>query len=562
MNMNHWFWGPLKQQRKTYFLVIIAAIFINIFALFSALYIMTVYDMVIPNSALESLAALTIGIGLVIGFDFAMKLVRSRLTDDAGKVIERDVSLQLFHHLERNYELSNQRQIGSIVNTVREFDSLKEFISSASIITFADLPFIFLFLFVLAAIGGWVAAVPAAIVLITIAIGLLTHPKLQKLSANVSAESQSKQSILIELLAHMETIKTLAGIDLLKDRWINSVEAQAEYSGRSKQITQFSSVFAMTGQQISQVGVVVVGTLLITYSDLSMGGLIACVILSGRTLSPLGQMTNLLGRLSQAINAYKSLDQMLGKESVEDAKAKFSKIDHHEISYSLRSAILKYDGSQNPALGPIDQDFPPKTAWGIVGPTGSGKTSLLRLLSGITEPHDGLVLLGRTNIQHIHPDSLRQTICVVSQQPAIFTGTIEENIKLGNPLATSEEINKAIHLSCLTDFVNDLDDGVKTHLFDRGSHLSGGQRQLIALARLFVSNTQIVLLDEPTSALDGETERKILENLKVFLKEKLVLIVTHRSPLLQITQNVLIMNQGQIVKRAPTTELIAQGRQA
>ena len=523
---------------------------------------MTVYDKVIPNSALESLAALTIGVCLVIGFDFAMKLVRSRLTDDAGKHIERDVSLKLFHYLERNYELSNQRQIGSIVNTVREFDSLKEFISSASFMTFADLPFIVLFLAVLAAIGGWIAAVPAVIVIATLAIGLLAHPRLQKLSANISQESQSKQSILIELLAHMETIKTLAGIDLLRNRWIDSVEAQAEHSGESKRINQFSSVFAMTGQQLSQVGVVVVGTLLITFGDLTLGGLIACVILSGRTLSPLGQLTNLLGRLSQALNAYKALDHMLGRESREETQSVHTRVLSSDLAFSVRGATLKYEGTQSAALGPIDQEFTARSSWGIVGPTGSGKTSLLRLLSGVSEPHEGLVLIGGTNIQHIHPQTLRENICIIHQQPAIFTGTIEENIRLGNPSASDEEIQKATQLACLTDFINNLEDGVKTHLFDRGSHLSGGQRQLIGLARLFVSNAGIVMLDEPTSALDGDTERDVLNHLTFFLKDKLAIIVTHRPALLKLTQHVLVLHQGQIVKRSLTSDLMKQGQKA
>jgi ATP-binding cassette, subfamily C, bacterial LapB len=555
MTDQHWFWTPLRQQRKTYFWVIIAAIFINVFALFSAFYVMTVYDKVIPNSALESLAALTIGIGLVIAFDFAMKLVRSNLTDDAGKAIERDVSTRLFQFLERNYQLSNQRQIGSIVNTVREFDSLKEFVSSASFVTFADLPFIFLFLGVLALIGGWVAAVPAVIVVLTVLVALASHPRLQKLSTQTSIESQSKQSILIELLAHMESLKTLAGITLLRDKWIESVDVQAELSGRSKRISQFSSIFAMTGQQIAQVGIVVVGTLLITFDDLSMGGLIACVILSGRTLSPLGQMANLLNRLSQATSAYRSLDAMLGLPSDEEQRSKFSALHGNALDYSLKEVSLQYESQQDRTLGPLSIDLPARSSWGVVGPTGGGKTSLLRLLSGVTSASQGMVLLADSNIQHVNPSSLREHIAVLNQQPAIFTGSIEENIRLGNPDATDADIQEAIQKACLGQFVNNLSDGVKTHLFDRGAHLSGGQRQLICLARLFVSKADIVLLDEPTSALDAETEKKIIESLKEFGASKTLIIVTHRTPLLVLTQRVLVLNQGQIVRDVPTAEL-------
>ena len=303
--VGHWFFGPVIDQWRVYSQVIIASIFINLFALVSAFFVMTVYDRVIPNESLDTLLFLTIGVSVVILFDFLMKMVRGSLTDKAGKYIDQQVSDQLFEHISRNEKLIGSRPVGSIATVVREFDALKDVMASATLVAFADLPFIIIFLFVLYALGGWVAAVPGVVVLLVLLVGLLVQPIVKRKAFNAQIDSQNKHSVLIELLSGLETIKSLRGISLFKDRWQISVTQQADVTGETRFWHQISANFAQTGQQISQVGIVAYGVILIAKADMTMGSLIACVILSGRVLAPLGQITNLIGRLNQAIVAYK-----------------------------------------------------------------------------------------------------------------------------------------------------------------------------------------------------------------------------------------------------------------
>ena len=230
----HWFWGPVFARKSLYGQVILASIFINIFALVSAFYIMTVYDRVIPNDATESLTALTVGVLVIVFFDFVMKTLRGRFTDEAGAGIDRDVGEKLFDHLSRNYQLTSQRQVGAVATTVREFEQLKEFISSASFTAFADFPFVLLFLLVLWNLGGPIAAVPAIIVVAVVLIGVLVHPFIRHMSKKNLGEAQSKQGVLVELLNGMETVKSLPGLSLLRERWLDSVSKQAEHGGSQR----------------------------------------------------------------------------------------------------------------------------------------------------------------------------------------------------------------------------------------------------------------------------------------------------------------------------------------
>ena len=302
---NHWFFGPVLKQKKYYIQVVLASIFINIFALVSAFYIMTVYDRVIPNDALETLTMLTVGMGIVILFDFAMKMIRGSLTDTAGIKIDEDVANKIFNHISRNEKFIGNQSIGKTASTIKEFDLLKDVLASATFVAFADLPFIILFLFVLYTLGGTIAAIPAIIVIFVIVVGILVQPLIKRAAKNVQGNDQDKQSILVEVLSGLETLKSLKGINLFYERWKKSIESQGNAVKKTRFWGQVSSNIAQTGQQLSQVGVVVYGVILINESNMTMGSLIACVILSGRTLAPLGLITNLISRINHAVVAYR-----------------------------------------------------------------------------------------------------------------------------------------------------------------------------------------------------------------------------------------------------------------
>lgn len=558
MNMEgqHWFWGAVSSQKSQYLQVILASCFINIFALVSAFYVMTVYDRVIPNDARESLLALTLGVLIIIFFDFIMKSLRGAFTDKAGSVIDRTVGERLFDHLARNYQLVTQRQVGAVSSTVREFEHLKEFISSASVTAFVDFPFILLFVVMLWNLGGPVAAVPAAVVVLVVLISLGVQPFIRRLAQRGMVENQSKQGVLVELLTGMETAKTLRGLGILRDRWLGSVDRQLTQTTRSKAFSLFAVNAAQTGQQLCQVGVVAYGVLLIAEGSLTMGSLIACVILGGRTLAPLGQITALINRYSQAKSAYLALDQMFAVKDREGQALEFIRRLECNGELEFKGVTLTYPKASRSALENVSLKIQSRQKIGIIGPIGSGKTSLLRLASGLIEPTAGQVLVGGVDITHWHPDDLRQNVAIISQTPTLFTGTVAENIRLGNPAATDDQIITAAEIAGVADFVNQLENGLDTHLFERGAQLSGGQRQAVCIARAVVSEPKILIMDEPTSGLDHLSEQKLVQRLSPWINDRTLVVITHRPPILALVSDVAIIDSGKITPLKPKSEVL------
>ena len=554
--MGHWFFGPVINQWRAYSQVIIASIFINLFALVSAFFVMTVYDRVIPNESLDTLLFLTIGVSVVIFFDFLMKMVRGSLTDKAGKYIDQQVSDQLFEHLSRNEKLIGSRPVGSIATVVREFDALKDVMASATLVAFADLPFIIIFLFVLYALGGWVAAVPGVVVLLVLLVGLLVQPIVKRKAFNAQIDSQNKHSVLIELLSGLETIKSLRGISLFKYRWQVSVTQQADVIGETRFWHQISANFAQTGQQISQVGIVAYGVILIAKADMTMGSLIACVILSGRVLATLGQITNLIGRLNQAIVAYKNLSELFDVKSNEPTRAENLKHSEIQGGLSLSNVVVRFDRQSQPALDQVSIQIRPGEKVGIVGRVGSGKSSLIKVLAGLIEPSEGYAQVDQINISQIRPVDFRQNVGVSLQEPVLFSGSIKENFLFGKPDATDEEIFSASKITGVDQVVNGLHGGFASMLNEGGNQLSGGQRQALCLARTFLNNPKVVLLDEPTSSMDSQTEMHFVSNFKDWARDKTVVIATHKSRMLDAVDRIIVVEAGKVVADGKREEVL------
>jgi len=557
---NHWFFGPVIRSKRLYMQVILASVFINLFALASAFYIMTVYDRVIPNEAMESLLALTIGVCIVMAFDFIMKVLRGVFTDQAGINIDHDVADSLFDRLAQNDNVGGQKATGAMANTVKDFDSLKDFLASASFVVFADLPFVFLFIFVLYSIGGPIATIPGVIVIAVLLVGLLVQPIIKRLTFNAMQDGQSKQAVLVEVLNSLETIKTLSGIRLLRNRWMDSVGRQGVVTAKSRFWTQLTTNFSQLGQQASQVGIVVYGVVLITSGDLSMGSLIACVILSGRTLAPLGQLTNLLGRFNQSINAYKNLNELMAEPVLEASR--MGQIRREEIIGDIRFShtSFRYPEQKEDTLKQLNLNIKAGEKVAILGKIGSGKTSFLRLLAGIYEPNEGSVQIDQTEVGHIHPEDLRRGLGVVLQSPMLFSGSVKENLLLGKPDATDEEIIEAAKQAGIDEFIGQLPNGYETILTERGQQLSGGQRQAMCIARSLISNPSIIIMDEPTSAMDSGTEQQLMFRLKSLFENKTVIVITHRGTLLSLVDRVIVMDSGRIVADGPKEEVLKSSK--
>ncbi|MGB0342241.1 MAG: type I secretion system permease/ATPase [Parvibaculales bacterium] len=554
--MRHWFWGPVLACRKIYGQVIAASVLINLFALASSLYIMTVYDRVIPNEAMESLWALTIIMLVVIAFDFAMKIIRGQFVDAAGARIDRVISERLFNRIARHDVTLNREATGALAGTVREFETLKEVLGSASFTVFADLPFVILFLFVLWAIGGPIAAVPAIIVVAIVGFGLILQPVMRRLTLLGMMQGQGKQAVMVEMISGLETLKTIPGLSLLRKRWLQSVVNQAVAGRKTKFTSQLTQTFTQLGQQLSQIGIVVYGVFLITSGDLTMGQLIACVILSGRTLAPLGQLTQLLGRMNQAIAAYRNLAKLLEGTTDEEERAGRLRRDRLDGDISFRNVNFTYEGQENPTLNNVSFDVAAGERVAILGRIGTGKTTLLRLMAGLYKPDNGIVLLDNADVRQIQPEDLRRNMAVVFQNPELFSGSIRENLLMGNPDATDAELLDSVRAAGAEQFIGMLPGGFDFPLTERGRELSAGMRQSLAVARALIGKPAILLLDEPTASLDAASEIALVNTLDAATKGITTIFVTHRGSMLQMADRVIVIDGGRVVADGPRDEVI------
>ena len=552
----HWFFGPVLACKKIYFQVIWASVLINMFALASSLYIMTVYDRVVPNNAIESLWALTSMIGVVIVFDLAMKIIRGVFVDSASARIDKRVSSALFERIARHDANLSKTATGALAGTVRNFDMLKDAFGSASFTVFADLPFIFLFIWVLYLIGGPIAIVPALIVPLVILFGLGLQPIIKRMTELSQAQGKSKQAVMVEMISALETVKTVQGISMLRNRWLNSVVHQSKSNTKTKMTSQLAAQFAQFSQQVSQVAIVVYGVFLIADGGLTMGQLIARVILSGRTMAPLGQLTGLLGRMNSALSAYKALDELLGKPSEEEERAEQVSRATIKGDVEFRNVSFTYEDQPEPVLNDISFKLNAGERLAIVGRIGSGKTTLLRLLCGLNPPDKGAVLVDNADIRHIRPDDVRRNIGVVMQNPVLFSGSIRDNILMGNPSASDEDLIEAARLSGAESFIGMLPGGFDFPLSEQGRELSVGMRQSVAIARAIVGNPNILLMDEPTAPLDSAAEAAMVENLDVVTKGLTTIFVTHRGAMLQIADKVLALENGRIAAFGPKDEVL------
>ena len=553
---DHWFFGPVFNCMPVYLQVILASVLINIFALASSLYIMTVYDRVVPNNAIESLRWLTLIIVVVILFDLTLKILRGIFVDAASARVDKRVSVKLFERIARHDATLSRTATGALAGTVRNFDTLKDVIGSASFTVFADLPFVFLFLYVIYAIGGPIAAVPAVIVPLVIIFGLLLQPIIRRMTELSQSQGKSKQAVIVEMISALETVKTVQGISMLRNRWLNSVLHQSRSNTKIKLTSQLAAQFAQFGQQVSQVGIVVYGVYLIADGSLTMGQLIACVILSGRTMAPLGQLTNLLGRVNSAIASYRGLDEILSGENEEETRSTMVERAVMKGDVAFKNVTFTYEDQPEPVLNDISFTIAAGERLAIVGRIGSGKTTLLRLLCGLHPPDRGAVMIDNADIRQIRPDDVRRNMGVVMQNPVLFSGSIRDNILMGKPNATDEELLDVVKLSGADGFLGMLPGGFDFPLSERGRELSTGMRQSIAISRALIGKPNVLLFDEPTAPLDQSAENEMVERLDLATKGLTTIFVTHRGAMLRLADKVLVIDQGRVAAFGPRDQVL------
>jgi len=552
-----WLMEPMRRNRPVYVKVALAAVLINIFGLMTSLFTMTVYDRVVPNNATSSLVALSIGLAIIVIFDFILKLLRAYFVDIAGASIDRDVGETLFHRLLRLRLDLKKGSTGSLTGLMRELEQLRDFFTSATMTAIVDLPFILLTLLVIAIIGGWLVLVPAIMIPVVILVGALTQPAMDRLSAKAMGEGMAKQSVLVETIGGLETVKASGAGPLLARRWDQAMENHASSSLRQRLISSIGITTATSAGTISYAGVVIVGVAMIARQELTMGGLIACSILAGRAVAPLAQISQLLSRMTSTRTAYRQLNEMMNMPP-EGPQGEGLKLAGLKGRIEFRNVSFRYPGAPEKTLEDLNFTIQPGEHVALLGRVGSGKSTIARLLLGLYPPEEGLVMIDGTDIRQLDPLEMRRYIGTALQESVLLTGSVRENIGLGRGHVDDEELLRASELSGTHSFMGQIANGYDLRLADRGEGLSGGQRQSIALARALAGRPPVLVFDEPTSAMDSQTETSLIQRLQEELKGRTLLLITHRPPLLALVSRVMLVDRGRVIADGPRDDVLKQ----
>lgn len=558
----HWFWSTLTQNRWTYAQVILAAVVANFLSLSTSLFIMVVYDRVLPNEAIESLIALTIGVGIALFFDFLIKTLRAGFIDRAGQQADKVMGRRIFDQVLDMQMQARKGSTGAMANTLREFETLREFFTSATLVAVVDLPFIFLFIGVIWLISGPLALVPLVAVPVVLIVGIAVQPILARLAEQSFAEGQSKQSVLVETVTGLETIKAVGAQRQMRARWEDAIERQADHGVKSRAVAQFALNATAFVQQAAQVLIVFYGVFLISAGEASMGALIAAVILTGRTLAPLAQLAQTLTRLNQAQTSYRSINGLMHADSERPEGRQWLSRPRLDGRIVFDNVTFAYPEAQVDTLKGVSFTIEPGEKVAILGRIGCGKSTIARLILGLYQPKSGTVLIDNTDIRQIDPGDVRRNIGAVLQDLWLFSGTVRENIAIGAVRPKDAEVLAAAKLAGVDEFIARHPMGYDLPLAERGEGLSGGQRQAITLARALIGRPPIMLLDEPTSAMDVQNEAAVLKRLKTELADRTVVIITHRTSLLDLVDRVIVIEDGRVGVDGPKSLLARPGSRA
>ncbi len=553
---DHWFWGALKGSWKIYRDVLIASFLINLFVLAQPLFVMNVYDRVVPNNAVETLWALAIGVVIVYVFDFALKLLRAYMVELAAKRTDVVLSAQLFEKVMNLKMMARPNSTGAFASRLHDFDTLRNFVTSSTMLTLIDLPFVLVFMVFMAYLGGWLVFVPIVIFPIAIFIGLRAQKKLRPTIENVMRGSAKKNAMLIESLVGMETIKTMCAEGQVQRNWEQAVGYVSQWSLQSRLISNTALQGVQFLQQIAMVAVVVWGVYLITAQELTLGGLIACVILNGRALASLSQVANLLVSYDHAEATLKSLDEVMALPIEREPEKRYLHRPVFDGDLCMKQVSFRYVDQPALALENISLNIKSGEKVAVIGRIGSGKSTLAKMLIRLYDPANGSVLIDGFDVQQLDPADLRRNVGYVAQDEKLFFGTVRENITYGLSNVSDADVVEAADKSGILGFVNSHPLGFEMPVGERGETLSGGQRGAIALARVFLRKPRVLIMDEPTSAMDQGTEEQIRQRIKAEFSDSTLLLITHKMNMLDLVDRLIVMDSGRIVADGPKEKVL------
>jgi ATP-binding cassette subfamily C protein LapB len=548
---SHWFWGVMAGSWRIYRDVLLASLLINLFALANPLFVMNVYDRVVPNDAIETLWVLAIGVLIVYCFDLLLKYLRSYFIEVAGK--KSDILLSAFIWEKVLGAKMDQRpaSVGAFASQLREFETVRNFMTSSAITAFVDLPFVIIFLLVIAYVGGWLVWAPIVGLLLIVAYALYIQKPLRQAVEQTYQASAQKNATLVEALSGLETVKSMGAEGRLQRLWESSVGHLAQWGQKTRLLSTSSSTVAGAVTQVVSVAVIVTGVYLIAEKEMTMGALIAGVMLSSRALAPIGQVASLLVNFHQTKTAFQSLEEIVGRQQEREEGRQFVQRPEIKGGIQFDKVSFNYPDEQISSLDNISFSIQPGEKVAIIGRMGSGKSTLQRLILGLYQPQQGSVLVDGIDIQQIDPADLRGSIGYVPQDVTLFFGSIKDNICYGAPHTEDDEVVRAASAAGVTEFVNNHPLGFERQVGERGEALSGGQRQSVAVARALLNSPPIYLMDEPSTAMDHSTEEQLKRKLAIEIQNKTVLLVTHKTALLSLVDRVLVLDRGKLIADGP-----------
>ncbi|TOO32973.1 type I secretion system permease/ATPase [Vibrio parahaemolyticus] len=552
----HWFWSTLWQSKRIYRDVLIASLLINIFAIAAPMFTRLVYDKVVPNLAFETLWVLASGIFVVFIFDFSLKSLRNYFIDVAGKKSDILISSKLFSKVMGIRMESKPPSVGAFARHLQEFESIREFFTSATVSALIDLPFAILFLIIIWLMAGNLVFVPMVGVLILIIHSLLIQGPLRRSIEEGSRLASQKYANLIESLAGLETVKMLSAQSQFQYRWEEAVAHMANWNIKSRRITDSIQNAAGFVQQSSNVGMIILGVYLIAEGDLTMGGLIAATMLSGRAIGPLVQLSLLSTRYNQAKSSMTIINQVM---EMPDEQEEGKRYIHRPIvqgKIELERVTFHYPDSPVASIRDLSLTINPGEKVAIIGRIGSGKTTLERLIMGLYQPTEGHVRIDDTDIAQLHHVDIRRNIGCVAQDSNLFFGSIRDNITLGRPLTDDRDVMDAANRAGVTAFTQSDPAGLERQVGEGGAMLSGGQRQAVTIARAFLGRPPVLLMDEPTSAMDNRSEMHIKHQFAQLKPSETLILITHKTSMLDIVDRVIVMEKGSVIADGPKSQVL------
>lgn len=552
----HWLFDSLKISKPIYKDVIVASFIINLFVLAAPLFTMNVYDRVVPNSAIETMWVLAIGILVVYVLDLILKTLRTQLLELAGKKSDIIISSILFEKV-MNLKLSEiPNSIGSFANNFKEFESIRNFLTSTTLASIIDLPFVLVFIIVTYSIGGNLVFVPLGMVVLILLYAWIVKKPLKKSIEATYEASAYKSGVLIESLMNLETIKVLGASGRAQWKWEESNADIAQKGFASKILSASIGSFTAFMVQINTVVVLIVGVYMIEEMTLTMGGLIASVILSSRIIQPMGQIASLLSSYEQTQTAYNALDTIMNLQEERPETKEFIHREDLGGNIEFKNVNFSYNTEEMAVLKDINLSIKKGERIAIIGKIGSGKSTLAKLLLKLFEPTGGKVLFDNIDLSQIDPAKLRKEISYVAQESILFNDTLRSNILYKKSNANNEALLNAAHIGLVSEFVNKHPKGYDMNIGEQGIGLSGGQKQSVNIARSFINDTPIVLLDEPSSSMDSSSEALLLQRLKVATEGKTTILLTHKHSMLALVDRVIVMDDGCIVLDAKKEEVL------